>query len=778
MTSFFGKSPNSGKILLLILIPFTSSFFTNNVRADTELVYSLEDLTVTTRTNIYQSDPMTKIYSLSEESNGAISDVGDVVRNISGVSIPYDISASDSLVPYTNRGFTSYKIRGLGGNRISILVDGIRQPPEYKLSGGMGRTFFDPSVYESVSIKKGTAASSSQSDSLAGSVNFTSGSIELSTFDQSDYFNFLSRLKYMSVSDSLNLLQKSQYRSPNLEMNANTSFTRGNERKNDNGAIPADPMDYDQRHLFLNIKGKRGNFNYKIDAEKYRYTSDVELNHTEDFAYTTPSPFSSSDVLAKGTDINQSNNANYRERISFDFLLDKLGPIDDFGCKLYLQNSNSRNFNKKRDTLIYDPASSQWQAFNLDEDQLTQRSTIFNDIGFDNDLYGINLSAVKNTHLIIPYSSSYKKLPVVFSSGWFYDIENGNNVFNRSKYVELNEYVKERDGTDDYWEDVASPNYFDPSKLYRSETFIDAHTISGNLSCTLGLRYNAYRIDPDNNPEVLSNSFSSARSDYKNNSLTKSILVKYAAEKVGSWVSYSEGVKNPSLENYVGFFNHNTFYYIPNPNLEEEKARSFELGWYYNSRLFGLDYNLYFTNYDGFYEIVDVGEINGTPARQVQNIDDSSIEGYEAEINIYLGEIFRSLDGLTLNVIASGVESLNKETGEGLDTVDPTQIIYKLQYEDIMGDFGANFILRRNLEKKNISSNWAYFIPPSSSILDFSSFFHINDRSIITFSIRNILNEKYWLWPNAGRVVHAFSENEELSVMPGRNFLLSYSYKF
>ena len=73
-----------------------------------------------------------------------------------------------------------------------FLVDGIRQPPEYNQSGGMGRTFFDPSVYESVSIKKGTAASSSQSDSLAGSVNFTSGSIELSPLDKTDYFNFLS----------------------------------------------------------------------------------------------------------------------------------------------------------------------------------------------------------------------------------------------------------------------------------------------------------------------------------------------------------------------------------------------------------------------------------------------------------------------------------------------------------------------------------------------------------------------------------------------------------
>ena len=120
MMSFFG--------LLLKLSKFTY-FFTViffilalNSKAQVSVsYYALEDVTVTTKTNIYQSDPMTKVYSLSEESEGSISDVGDVVRNISGVSIPYDISASDSLVPYSNRGFTSYKIRGLGGNRISLF---------------------------------------------------------------------------------------------------------------------------------------------------------------------------------------------------------------------------------------------------------------------------------------------------------------------------------------------------------------------------------------------------------------------------------------------------------------------------------------------------------------------------------------------------------------------------------------------------------------------------------------------------------------------------------
>ena len=69
------------------------------------------------------------------------------------------------------------------------------------------------------------------------------------------------------------------------------------------------------RHYLLNLKGKNGKINYKLDAEKYRYTSNVDLDHTEDFAYITPSPFNSGEsILASGTDLNESNNLNEREQ--------------------------------------------------------------------------------------------------------------------------------------------------------------------------------------------------------------------------------------------------------------------------------------------------------------------------------------------------------------------------------------------------------------------------------------------------------------------------------
>jgi outer membrane receptor protein involved in Fe transport len=89
--------------------------------------------------------------------------------------------------------------------------------------------------------------------------------------------------------------------------------------------------------------------------------------------------------------------------------------------------------------------------------------------------------------------------------------------------------------------------------------------------------------------------------------------------------------------------------------------------------------------------------------------------------------------------------------------------------------FGSSLSAIYNEKKKNISDDWTYFVPPSSTVLDLNTYYYFEDNSLLKLSIRNLTDQKYWLWPNAGRVVHSFSENKELSTMPGVNFILSYT---
>lgn len=777
MTSFSGRLRNN---FHLINIYFIASFVSGaNAKPDAQY-YEMKDVTVTAPALRFEESVKIKTYSLNNEREGGISDAGDIVRDIPGVSIPFDISASDSLVPYTNRGFTSYKIRGLGGNRVSLLIDGIRQPPEYTSSGGMGRTFFDPSIYQSVSIEKGTTSASNQSDAMAGSINFTSDSMELDVFDGNDLFTSKSRAKYISVSDTINFLQKNKYRTPTLEYNAGISYSTGHERKNDKGNIPANPMDYKQSHLLGTIKGQTDNCVFKLDAERYKYTSQADLNHIEDFTYYNSGSIdftsfnflnpTGSDKIASGKDIIDSVNENIRERVSADFLLSNFGFIEDLSFKVYFQNSKSRNKGSERTTIIRDPSIASYAMYNLNAADLIERSTRVNDIGFENNLYGLSIKGQKNI-----WEESH---PVNLRSGVFLDTESGNNIFLRTDYNEPSEFQKNFSNMSNELVRVDSPYYFDPSKLYRGEIFTDANFNLGNFECSMGIRFSDYKINPENDSIILSNSNTAARSDYKNNSLTKSISIARSNNNSGYWLSYSEGVRNPTLENYVGFFNHGTFWIISNPDLKEEIANTYEMGYYLNRTFFSLDLNIYSTYYDGFFETVEVDGPDGQPAQQVQNISDSKIQGYEADLTFYLGDMYEPLSGFSLNVKMVGSESENKLTGDGLDTVEPNQYIYSLTYNDSVGKIGFDIRLIKNSKKKTISSSWAYFIPPASSVVDISAYYKISEKSTLTFAVRNLLDEKYWLWANAGRVTHSFSEDEELAVMPGRNFIISYNQLF
>ena len=348
MTSFSGKLRNNFRLInIWVLLFFVSSA---NAQSDAQY-YEMDPITVTAPDLPFKESVKIKTFSLSDEREGGIFDAGDIARDIPGVSIPFDISASDSLVPYSNRGFTSYKIRGLGGNRVSLLIDGIRQPPEYTSSGGMGRTFFDPSIYRSVKIEKGTASSSKQSDAMSGSINFISDSMELDTFDENNLLNSRSRTKYLSVSDTINFLQKNKYRTPILEYNAGISYSTGHERKNDKGNIRANPMDYKQSHLLGTIKGQTDDYVFKVDAERYQYTSNVDLNNIEDFSYYDSSSIdfnsfnfkpAGSDETASGKDKIESENENIRERLSAEFLFSDLD-CENLNCKIYIRNSKSKN---------------------------------------------------------------------------------------------------------------------------------------------------------------------------------------------------------------------------------------------------------------------------------------------------------------------------------------------------------------------------------------------------------------------------------------------------
>ncbi|NJM39188.1 MAG: TonB-dependent receptor plug domain-containing protein, partial [Akkermansiaceae bacterium] len=88
---------------------------------------------------------------LDEIIRSGINDLGGLVKYDPLLSTPFDVGGADGAFAYGSSGYGGFNIRGAEGNRISIELDGIRQPPQYVStsfdmgsdggSGGTGRDY-------------------------------------------------------------------------------------------------------------------------------------------------------------------------------------------------------------------------------------------------------------------------------------------------------------------------------------------------------------------------------------------------------------------------------------------------------------------------------------------------------------------------------------------------------------------------------------------------------------------------------------------------------------
>lgn len=131
-----------------------------------------------TRTPVTEEKvPATVSVLTSEEIADTIAtDVKDLVRYEPGVSVRRAPARFGAALGATGRARNEdFTIRGIGGNRVLIQVDGIRSPQGFAFgaqdSGRGGYT--DVSLVKSVEILRGPASALYGSDGLAGAVSFT-----------------------------------------------------------------------------------------------------------------------------------------------------------------------------------------------------------------------------------------------------------------------------------------------------------------------------------------------------------------------------------------------------------------------------------------------------------------------------------------------------------------------------------------------------------------------------------------------------------------------------
>ena len=718
-------------------------------------LYILEEFNVIamrTERPLMKTPASVSVIDLDAFKRNGLSNAGDVVRYQSGISNPFNFSGADPSVPYRGGGFTNYRIRGVEGNRVLLNIDGIRQPAQVERAGGNGRDYFDPGIFQRVEILKGSGSTLYGSDAMGGVVTFQTRSIEDELIGAERPWLVNTRLEYKGVNEGFGSIINTGARLGPWYISLSNAARRKSETKNDKGKEDANPQDTKNNHLLTKISYiPQDSRKLSFTAENFRRRQQTELNSIKGQEIV------GIDGEIRDTFIARNESNDERTRFSIAYKDEQNSTLwDSFETKLYYQSATSKSVTDvKRDTIPELPQEP------------TRSRDRTDDILFERDIFGFTAEASRKIEA--------KKSLNTLSYGIEISEENAKNDFIRTERADVDFSPQ-------------GPAY-DETELKRCDFFLQNITEWDKWLLQVGIRRSDYELLPENSPEFLSQENAPPASpDYDNLTLSPSLSVQYEINpEMIIWGRYAKGIRNPGVENYVGFFNHSAsganFIQIPNPDLNEESSYSFDLGMKFASQYAEIEATAYYTTYKNFIEMSPVGEVlvDDIPyvIQQSVNIGDVNIYGFDFRLDYELRGLSEGLEGFSTGLQCSYAKGDNETTDDNVNTIDPFDVIIYLGYDspNMQNTWGTRLHATYRAEKTDTTSGYPFFIPPSSFVLDLTGYWMISDNVRIDAGIRNLTDERYWLWSSSNSADHSTISPEEQYAQPGINGFISVSIK-
>lgn len=228
---------------------------------------------------------------------------------------------------------------------------------------------------------------------------------------------------------------------------------------------------------------------------------------------------------------------------------------------------------------------------------------------------------------------------------------------------------------------------------------------------------------------------------------------------------------------------------IPNNDLKPETSEGFELGWRWQTERFSLQAAYYDNSYEDFIDSRTIGFRDQPPVftgptaiRQIQyqNLNEVEISGWELGMQLALNDW---LPGGWQGDAKAGfnvIDGENKETGSGLNSVGPNTGVLGLHFSSAEGTLGFGWHLRAAQKADDAEplvfrgAELPSFEPPGYAVHDLDFYWKPLPELRIDLSVFNAFDKRYWSSHEKG----ANAEGDlEASLAPGRSMALSVSYQ-
>jgi hemoglobin/transferrin/lactoferrin receptor protein len=581
-------------------------------------------------------------------------DIRELVRYEPGISVRND--------PF-RFGLDTISVRGLGGNRVAVEIDGIPAAGGFAVGSyaDSGRAFVDPAFVDRVEILRGPASSLYGSDAIGGVVAMTTLTPERLLEPASSTYVVRTEAGY----DSENAASRAAVLAAGTlgEANLLVGYSRRTGHESDTAAdVTPNPSEFTNDSVLLKVAGAipGGPLTFTAEAGRMQQSTAVD-------AFLGVGRFASTTVL-------EGDDTMLRYRASLQQSLDAANAaFDSAGWSIYWQGTETDQdtYEVRKAIPPRTPPTQLDRTFNFDESTLGFEFTALKSLGsgpvMHDVVYGIeatrskleelrdglqtNLTTGASTPMILGENFPLRDLPL-------------------STVVEIGAFVQdEMQLADSRW------------------TLVPA------------LRVDYYELSPQVDRIFREDNPSTSPVGVDELSFAPKLGATYRVnDRFGVFVQYAHGFRSPPPEDVnigleVPLFNIRA---IPNPDLQPETSDGFEAGLRLTGVPVSLTASVFHTEYSDFIESkvnLGVDPATGVTLFQSQNVADARIYGAELDARIAAGAWSPGLEGWTGRLAASWTRGDDLVRDKPLNSIDPPRLVLGVRYDAPSTRWGSELAL-------------------------------------------------------------------------------------
>ena len=663
-----------------------------------------------------------------------VHDIRDVAKELPNVSVKRAPARFSLAGGNTGRdGNSGFNIRGLDGNRVLMLTDGIRMPRSYVFSANaFGRDYLDIGLVKRVEIVRGPASVLYGSDGVAGLVNFI-------THDPADFLTGgkavggRASVGYSGDDKGVSVGGTVAGRANDVAewlISANTTRADGLRNMGTNDAANVD-------RTTPNPETNRNNaiLGKLVLRPSTQQKHVVTLEHVDKkAAYELLSARAKPPLTATSTLGSNAENTLNRDRATWDARYQVNAPLmDSLQTVLAYQAANSREY--------------------VTEDRNTAADRV-RDTAYKEATWQANVQAQKTLRLSpdlahkLTYGFDYTAAKIT------------NNVT----------------GVTPPTGETFPLKRFPDTRESSSAVYVQDEIISDRFTVVPGVRIDRFKLDASQS------GFGGVATSLSGSAVSPKLGLMFRATPEWSvYGNYASGFKAPNANQLNGFFENPTSYYktISNPNLKPEKSQNFELGLRGRLDRLTLDAAVFTGRFKNLIQDTVLVSGNFTQANpgvyQSINVGQARISGFELKGLMDWGRVGRAGEVGIASPFAYGqTKGTDTSSGKPINSINPSKLV--LGVRATAAQWTASLDAVHHAAKKSADIDptalATQFATPAATTLDLRGQWRIRKDLRLNMAVVNLANKKYWNWADVNGLAST-STVLDAYTQPGRHLNVS-----